>query len=125
MSKRKQSIKIQIPPYRTPRNRWRVNIHKRLYSEAQSKGIKYKPTDRLELRIDFCMPLKQLCMHDVDNRLKDIMDAAQGRMGGPKSRKPVNPIIPNDHQVFKVTIEKKLSSKKNRSMGHLHIMKYA
>ncbi len=46
-------------------------------------------------------------MHDIDNRLKDILDALQGRVGGSKGKKPLKQIIPNDRQVFRLTGVKK------------------
>jgi hypothetical protein len=52
------------------------------------------------------------------------MDALQGRVGGPKSRRQLGPIIPNDHQVFKVTIEKMLPPAQSHGMGHMIIKKY-
>ena len=65
-----------------------------------------------------------LSFHDVDNRLKDVMDALQGRFGGPKSKKQKDPIISNDRQIFKVTVEKKRSPKQSKGKGHLTIRKY-
>jgi hypothetical protein len=37
--------------------------------------------------------------HDVDNRLKDIMDSLQGRMGGSKKEQLFERLIPNDSQI--------------------------
>jgi len=45
-------------------------------------------------------------VHDVDNRLKDILDALQGRFGGPKSRHPKYRLIKDDRQVSRVVVEK-------------------
>ena len=63
-------------------------------------------------------------MHDVDNRLKDIMDALQGRAGGKKGSGSLVPIIPNDRQVFKVTIEKMPPPKQSLGLGHLTVKKH-
>ena len=63
-------------------------------------------------------------MHDVDNRLKDIMDALQGRAGGPKNRKPLIPTITNDNQIYRVIIEKLAPPKQSHGLGHLTIRKY-
>ena len=59
--------------------------------------------------------------HDVDNRLKDVMDALQGRAGGPKSRRPLPPIVPNDRQVRRVVVEKMVAPKQSGGSGHLTI----
>ena len=65
-----------------------------------------------------------LGVHDLDNRLKDIMDALQGRAGGGKALRTLDPVIPNDRQVFKVTIEKMPPPRQSRGMGHLVIRRY-
>jgi hypothetical protein len=45
-------------------------------------------------------------IHDVDNRLKDILDALQARFGGPKSTRRKYRLFQNDRQVSRVVIEK-------------------
>jgi hypothetical protein len=42
----------------------------------------------------------------VDNRLKDILDALQGRFGGSKSARSKTRLFENDRQVCRVVIEK-------------------
>jgi hypothetical protein len=124
MAKRKLTLKVRIPPYRHPRNDWRRDIYKELAAAVKAGGIVYNSEDKLELVATLYLDQNALKFHDVDNRLKDIMDALQGRAGGPKSKRPLKPIIPNDHQVFKVTIEKKIPPKQSRDMGHLIVKKY-
>ena len=124
MAKRRYALKVRIPPYQRPRNTWRQAVHAEVLTAARSRGVAYKPEDRLELLITLYLDEAGLGFHDVDNRLKDIMDSLQGRAGGPKSKHQLRPIIPNDHQVFRVTIEKMLPPNQSRSMGHLTIRKY-
>lgn len=64
-----------------------------------------------------------LLSHDVDNRLKDILDALQGRVGGPKAIRTLAPIIPNDRQIYRVIIEKAPLSWQSQGWGHLIIRK--
>jgi hypothetical protein len=45
-------------------------------------------------------------IHDVDNRLKDILDALQARFGGPKSARRKYRLFENDRQVSRVVVEK-------------------
>ena len=66
----------------------------------------------------------RLRFHDVDNRLKDILDALQGRAGGPKAERRLRALVPNDHQIWRVSIEKSLPPRQSRGMGHLVIRKY-
>lgn len=124
MAKRRQSLRVRIPPYRHPRNAWRESIHAEVVTVAESRGVAYLPEDKLELIITLYLDDTGLKFHDVDNRLKDIMDALQGRAGGPKSERHLNPIIPNDHQIFRVIIEKMLPPGQSHGMGHLVIRKY-
>ncbi len=53
---------------------------------------------------------RQVGFHDLDNLLKQIFDALQGRLGGPKGSGPRPQIIANDSQIFRVTMEKRLVS---------------
>jgi hypothetical protein len=60
----------------------------------------------------------------VDNRLKDIMDALQGRLGAPKAVRRKAPIIINDYQIWRVVIEKGEPPPQSRGLGHLTIRPY-
>ena len=124
MSKRRQTLRIRIPTYQYPRNSWRRAIYAVVIRAARAEGVVFVPDDKLELNITLYLDDADLRYHDVDNRLKDIMDALQGRVGGLKSKRQLEPIIPNDHQVFKVTIEKMPSPAQGHVMGHMIIKKY-
>lgn len=106
MAKRPLSLKIRIPPYQTPRNVWRRELHRAISKKQRKSGVSYHPTDRLEVEARIYMNDTGLWFHDVDNRLKDILDALQGRAGGPKNKRTLRPIIPNDRQIYRVVIEK-------------------
>jgi len=82
MAKRRQSLRVRIPPYHHPRNAWRESIHTELVAVAESRGVAYDPEDKLELIITLYLDEAGLTLHDVDNRLKDIMDALQGKHMG-------------------------------------------
>ena len=124
MAKKPTKIKVRIPPYVSPRNRWRKQLHVEVTKELVSKGIQYTEKDRLELEVLLYFKGTALSFHDVDNRLKDVMDALQGRVGGPKSTRECAPIVPNDHQIFKVTVEKRRPPGQSKGAGHLIIRKY-
>lgn len=93
-------------------------------SEAKRSGISYFPSDKLQLKVRLYMDNAALFSHDVDNRLKDIMDALQGRAGGSKKLRAYAPVIPNDKQVFRATIEKTLPLPQSMGLGHLIITRY-
>jgi len=48
-------------------------------------------------------------IHDVDNRLKDILDALQGRFRGPSGKK--RRLIANDNKICRAVIEKRPTPK--------------
>lgn len=124
MPKKRITLKVRIPPYRSPRNAWRCDLHQVIQATAAKARITYSSSDRLQLKVVLYLGPKALFVHDVDNRLKDIMDAFQGRAGGKKGRGPLTPLIPNDRQVFKVTIEKKDPPKQSLGLGHLTVSRY-
>ena len=106
MAKRRLKLTIRIPPYEHPRNSWRKKLH-RIVAERQRKSpVRYSEEDRLEVTVRLYLSGSVLGVHDVDNRLKDILDALQGRAGGSKAVRTIEAIIPNDRQVYRVIIEK-------------------
>jgi len=99
-------------------------LHTIISSTATKSGVFYHPSDKLELNVRLYLEGTALSSHDVDNRLKDIMDALQGRAGGSKEISRWSPIIPNDKQIYRVTIEKALPPKQSKGLGHLVITRH-
>ena len=124
MAKRKTKLTIRIPPYQSPRNTWRQEIHRIASLEAERTEVSYRSTDKLELKIRLYLKNGPLFSHDLDNRLKDIMDALQGRAGGSKKIRTLSAIIPNDSQIFRIIVEKSLPPKQSKGYGHLIVTKY-
>lgn len=125
MAKQTLSVKVRLPRYESPRNEWRKKLHASIMAAIKDKGIEYTTDQKLELNITLYLTEPQIEFHDVDNRLKDIMDALQGRMGGSKKEQPHKRLIPNDRQIYKVTIEKKRPPIQSHGLGHLKIRKYS
>jgi Holliday junction resolvase RusA-like endonuclease len=121
MTKTVTTLKIRLPEYQSPRMKWRKAIH----DELLKKNFVY-PTAKLklELLIKLYLPGSDLKKHDVDNRLKDIMDALQGRIGGSKRNTSYKQIIQNDNLIYRVTITKQEPPKQSRGLGHLTVRKY-
>lgn len=120
-------LKVRIPAYKHPRNEWRKEIHKAVQKEMEKEGIKKSSYEnrRLEIRARvYFGDESDLGTHDVDNRLKDIMDGLQGRMGGPKKERSYVQLIPNDAQIFSASIRKQLTPPQSKNMGHLEIREY-
>jgi Holliday junction resolvase RusA-like endonuclease len=124
MAKRRLTLKVRISPYVTPRNLWRTQIHALATQEAARQRVAYGERDRLQIDVRLYLDGPALLMHDVDNRLKDILDALQGRVGGRKRIRRLNPVIPNDSQVYRVTVEKLPAPKQSHGLGHLKVRKY-
>jgi hypothetical protein len=69
--------------------------------------VKYESTDSFDVVVLLYLTKgKRHDIHDVDNRLKDILDALQGRFGGSKGVHSKRRLIQNDRQVCRVVIEK-------------------
>jgi Holliday junction resolvase RusA-like endonuclease len=124
MAKRKTKLTIRIPPYKGPSNPWRRKIHRIASLEAERAEVSYRSTDKLQLKVRLYLKDGALFSHELDNRLKDIMDALQGRAGGSKKVRTLSAIIPNDSQIFRIIIEKSLPPKQSKGFGHLIVTKY-
>lgn len=84
MAKTRRTITAPIPTYERNRSQWRKKIRDSVLRARDKAGD----------------------IHDVDNRLKDILDALQGRFGSTKSASVKTRLIENDNQVSRVVIEK-------------------
>ena len=88
-------------------------------------NVRYGDEDKLELIVRLYFDETKLSSIDIDNRLKDIMDALQGHVGGTgKKQRLLKPIIPNDSQIYRVKAEKSLPPSQSHGLGHLIIRKY-
>jgi Holliday junction resolvase RusA-like endonuclease len=121
MPKEAKKLKFRLPCYKSPRNDWRRVINAVALSAQRETHVKYNPSDRLAVRVRLYMPDAELAANDVDNRLKDVFDALQGRAGGPKAKRTLPAIIPNDNQIFRVEMEKAQPPKQSGGLGHVSI----
>ncbi len=125
MAKRSLKLKVRLPKYQYPRNAWRREIRTAVREHMKGKNVRYTSKDKLEIHLRLYFEEPQLSMVDVDNRLKDVMDALHGQVGGAgKKRGRVKRIIPNDSQIYRVTVEKGPPPKQSHDLGHLTIRKY-
>ena len=124
MPKRPLRLKIRIPEYKAPRNSWREAIHRAVLEVQKTTDVTYESDDRLEVVLQlYFTDARATEIHDVDNRLKDCLDALQGRVGGTKTKakRGLPPIVPNDRQIWRVVVEKARAPKQAHSRGHLTI----
>src|SRR6266508_5622658 len=79
MAKTRQTISIDLPTYQKDRHKWRKDILDIVLRAACSGEVEYDRDDHLEVVVLLYLSKgKRLLIHDVDNRLKDILDALQG-----------------------------------------------
>lgn len=124
MPKPPKTISVRLPPYRHPRNEWRKEIHALVAREAERRGVTYTEDDQIEVWIKLYFDERKVRFVDVDNRVKDVLDALQGQAGGPKTQLLDPQIIPNDNQVYRVLVEKGIAPKQSRGRGHLKIRQF-
>jgi len=124
LPKRLLKLKVRLPAYRSPRNAWRKDIHENVTKKLQKRNIHYYTNTPLELHVRLYLKDNKLRFIDVDNRLKDIMDALQGRVGGKGKKHKLSPIIQNDSQVYKVVVQKGPPFKQSGELGHLVMVPY-
>ena len=125
MAKARASVVVELPGYVAPRTDWRRLIYAAAARAMRRAGVSYRHAPCLQLTVQLRLNQSQLPLHDVDNRLKDIMDALQGCLGGAGKKKRVRqPLIPNDRHIFRVVVEKTRVSPKAPAGGRLKISRF-
>jgi Holliday junction resolvase RusA-like endonuclease len=114
-----QKLKFRLPEYESPRNTWRRKIYEAALEAVKKQGVSYPEDAKLSVEVRLYLRGRALEIHDVDNRLKDILDALQGRMGGSKAVRKFVPIIQNDRQVYRVVITKSSPPGQSHGLGHV------
>jgi Holliday junction resolvase RusA-like endonuclease len=113
MAKRSLKLIARIPNFMKDAEAWRRAIHAAVV-EVQDRGnVTYSDTDKLEVEILFHLRNPKLTILDLDNRLKDVLDALQGFIGEKGKSRALRPIIPNDNQIYRLIAEKRLAPKVN------------
>jgi len=121
MAKPRKVLRVRLPPYVHPRLEWRRKLQAAIRRAQRQTRVTYAASDRLELSVRLYLKGRALEIHDVDNRLKDVMDALQGRIGGSKAIKPNAPVVQNDRQIWRVAIEKREPPPQSHGLGHLTV----
>jgi Holliday junction resolvase RusA-like endonuclease len=123
MPKRSQKLKFRLPEYVSPRNAWRREIYKAATEAVMKQRVSFPEDAKLSVEVRLYLRGRALEIHDVDNRLKDILDALQGRMGGSKAVRKFVPIIHNDRQVFRVVVTKSSPPQQSLGLGHVSVLR--
>src|SRR5688572_22237529 len=104
MAKTRRTLTVKLPGYERDRGAWRKGIHTSVLQAAAKAGVRYGTEDSLEVIVLLYLAKgKRLIIHDVDNRLKDILDALQGRFRGSRVAER---LIENDNCIWRVVMEK-------------------
>ena len=107
MAKIRRTITAKLRGYQSARYEWRRNILRNVREAQAERAVSYDPESRFEVIVLLHLRKgKRHDIHDVDNRLKDILEALQGRFGGSKSARSKTRLFDNDRQVSRVIIEK-------------------
>jgi hypothetical protein len=125
MSKRALKLSVKIPNFMTGRGKWRRAIHAAVAAAQDKRTIAYGADDKLEVQIRFYLRDRKLTILDIDNRVKDLLDALQGFVGDKGKTYGLHPIIPNDNQVYRIVAEKRLPPKASRdALSTVVVRKY-
>jgi Holliday junction resolvase RusA-like endonuclease len=125
MAKRPMKLTVKLPNFQTDSAAWRREMNAAVAAARAKTTIRYRSDDKLEVHIKFYLQDRKLAVLDIDNRLKDVLDALQGMLGDKGKKKLLEPIIPNDNQIYRIVAEKRLAPKANRkSLSSLVIQRY-
>jgi len=118
-----RQIKIRLPEYSFPRNKWRKKIYNDVLKKLHERGERKIEFGKIELKVVLYFSKSKIKFVDVDNRLKDVMDSLQAKWGSTIVKENVAPLITNDNIIYKVTVEKKIPPKQSKGLGHLIIQR--
>ena len=124
MAKRRFSITVPLPGYARPRNEWRRRVHASVLDAQTRRGVGYRDADRVEVRITLFLGERPLDLHEIEERVKDVIDALEGRIAGPRSRRRIAPIIPSPDQIQRIVLEKSGARGRRGALGELAISRY-
>jgi Holliday junction resolvase RusA-like endonuclease len=113
-----QVLQCALPQYQTDRKKWRRGILERAREALDGRGRVWADTGPFEVIVLlYLSPGKQFEKHDVDNRLKDVLDALQGAFFAKKHGKARHRqrLIRNDSSVCRVVVEKQSVPKKYKN----------
>jgi Holliday junction resolvase RusA-like endonuclease len=91
-----RNISIELPKYGSDARVWKEQIQAKARAALADAGFMYSIKDRLEVEMTFFMR-GGLARRDVDNSVKQVLDALKGAKG----------IFPDDNQVYRIIAEKR------------------
>ena len=94
-------LRMVLPKYGTPAFEWKLAIHGAAMAASEQQSVKFLVNEPLEVEIVLHMR-GGLAKRDVDNRVKQVLDALQGKLGQ-AGKKPG--LFLDDNQVFRIVAE--------------------
>ena len=124
MVNRRLKLQVRIPNFETDAKAWRLKIHAAIEKAQAGRNIQYSKDDKLEVEICLYLQNPKLTRLDLDNRAKNILDALQGFVFD-KGKGGRTRIVPNDNQIYRLVVEKRLPPKANlNSLSTITIRRY-
>ena len=112
---------MRLPPFESGPKEWCRAIHRAL--RERCSHLRYAKTDRLSVKVRVYLPRARWNRIDVDNALKQVMDALQGAVGGEGKKGAREPVlIPEDAQIYRAEIAK-TRTKKSMQGGYIVIQR--
>ena len=124
MPKHRKTIRTSLPPHNTVKRRWRRAIRDSVVKAANRAGVIYGSSEPLEVAVlVYLSKGKAVSTRDVDNLVKHVLDAFQGRFGSVKGKRR---LIENDNLVYRLVVEKRNRPKHLTALygGKLLIRRY-
>src|SRR5690348_5252136 len=112
-----------LPAYAPPRNEWQHRVNAAVLEEQTFRGVGYRDIARLDMRVTLYLGARALDVHETDERVKDIVDALEGRIAGRRSRRRIAPIVQGG-QILHIILEKDGRVPRGRPLGLLSIARY-
>jgi Holliday junction resolvase RusA-like endonuclease len=115
MRKQPQKLTVRIPNFMKDSIAWRRAIHAAVVQAQDQTKVRYASDAKFDVEVRFHLQGRKLTILDIDNRLKDVLDALQGFIGEKGKSRALRPIIPNDNQIYRLLAEKRMPPKVNRA----------
>jgi Holliday junction resolvase RusA-like endonuclease len=115
MRKQRQKLTVRIPNFMKDSMAWRKAIHSAVVEAQDRSKVQYGSDTKFDVEVRFHLQDRKLTILDLDNRLKDVLDALQGFIGEKGKSRALRPIIPNDNQIYRLVAEKRMPPKVNRA----------
>ena len=77
MRKQRQKLTVRIPNFMKDSMAWRRAIHAAVLEAQDQAKVRYASDDKFDVEVRFHLQGRKLTILDIDNRLKDVLDALQ------------------------------------------------